>query len=66
MTEILRRLNYSTFLAKFLPDLLLGASAGIFQRALVDELEMIRTQIGMHNRSESGHSAWDALYNTTP
>jgi hypothetical protein len=26
---------------------------------------MIRTQMGTHNRSVSGHSAWDALYCTT-
>jgi hypothetical protein len=26
---------------------------------------MIRTQMRMHNRSENGRSAWDALYDTT-
>jgi len=48
------------------PDSLLGVSAGICQRALVDESGMIRTQMGTHNRSENGRSAWDALYDTTP
>jgi hypothetical protein len=48
------------------PCLLLGVSAGIFQRALVNESEMIRTHMGTQNRSESGRSAWDALYDTTP
>jgi hypothetical protein len=32
--------------------LLLDVSAGIFQRALVDESGMIRTQMGIHNWSE--------------
>jgi hypothetical protein len=27
---------------------------------------MIRTQMGTHNGSESGRSAWDALYDNTP
>jgi hypothetical protein len=39
------------------PDLLLGVSAGICQTALVDESGIIRTQMGKHNRSESGHRA---------
>jgi len=56
----------TAFLAKFLPASLLGVSAGICQRALVDESGMIRTQMGTHNRSEIGRSAWDALYDTTP
>jgi len=34
------------------PALLPDVSAGYCQRALVDESGMIRTQIGMHNRSE--------------
>jgi hypothetical protein len=50
MIEILRRQNQRTFLAKFLTALLLGASAGICQKALVVESRMIRTQLGMHNR----------------
>jgi hypothetical protein len=35
------------------PDSLLGISASIFQRALVDESGMIRIQMGTHNRSEN-------------
>jgi hypothetical protein len=27
---------------------------------------MIRTEMGMHNTSDNGHSSWDALNNTTP
>jgi len=50
------------FLAKFPPASLLGVSVGIYQRALVDESGMIRTQMGTHNRSEIVSSAWDALY----
>jgi hypothetical protein len=34
------------------PDLLLGITAGYCQRAVVDEAELIITQIGMHSRSE--------------
>jgi hypothetical protein len=49
----------------FLPASLPGNSAGIFQTAMVDESGMIRTWMGMHNRSENGRSAWDALYDTT-
>jgi hypothetical protein len=45
-------------------DSLLGVSAGICHRALVDETAMIINQ--MHNRSENGRSAWDTLYDTTP
>jgi hypothetical protein len=48
------------------PDSLLGVSAGICQRALLDESGMIRTHMGKHNRSENGHSVWDALYDTAP
>jgi hypothetical protein len=65
MKEIHRRQNSRTFLANFLPATLLGASAGICQRTFVDELEMIRTQMGTQNSSENGRSAWDALYDTT-
>jgi hypothetical protein len=42
-----------------------GVSACIFRRALVAESEMTRTQMGTQNRSEKGHIAWDALYDTT-
>jgi hypothetical protein len=45
---------------------LLGVSAVICDRALVDESGMIRTQLGMHIGSENGWSAWDALYDTSP
>jgi hypothetical protein len=38
------------FFTKILPALLLGGSAGICQRALVDESRMMRTQMEMHNR----------------
>jgi hypothetical protein len=31
----------------------------------VVEPEMIRTQMGTHNRSENGRSVWDDLYDTT-
>jgi hypothetical protein len=54
-----------TFLAKFLPALHLDVSAGICQRALVDESGMIRTQTGAHKRLKNDHGAWDVLYNTT-
>jgi hypothetical protein len=42
------------------------SSAVIFQRALVDKSGVIRTQMGTHNRSESGRRKWDALYDTIP
>jgi hypothetical protein len=66
MTEILCGQNSQPFFAKVLPASLLNVCAGICQRALVDESGMIRTQMGTHNRSESGRSAWDTLYDTTP
>jgi hypothetical protein len=47
------------------PHLLLGVSAGILQRALVDESGMIITYMGIHN-TEFSRSVWDALYSTTP
>jgi hypothetical protein len=34
------------------PDSVLGIFAGTYQKALVDETEIIRTQMGTHNRSE--------------
>jgi hypothetical protein len=49
MKEILSQQKSWTFLAKLLLALLLDVSAGIFQRALVDESGMIRTQMGIHN-----------------
>jgi hypothetical protein len=41
----------TAFTAKFLPVSLLCVSADICQRALVNELEMIRIQMGTHNSS---------------
>jgi hypothetical protein len=46
------RLNSRTFLVKFLCTSLLGVSAGICQRALVDKPGMIRTPMGTQNRSK--------------
>jgi hypothetical protein len=66
MTEILRRENSRKIFVKFPPASLLGVSAGYCQRSLEDESGMIRTQLGMHNKSENGRSAWNALYDTTP
>jgi hypothetical protein len=40
---------------------LLGVPVGFCQGALVDQSGMIRTQMGTHNRSENGRSAWDAF-----
>jgi hypothetical protein len=40
------RQNLRAFLAKYLPASLLVASVGICQIALVDESEMVRTQMG--------------------
>jgi hypothetical protein len=51
---ISRLLNSLTFLAKSLPALQLGVSAGYCQSVLVGELEMIKTQIWTHCRSENG------------
>jgi hypothetical protein len=62
---MLRAQNSQPFLAKFLLLQLLGVCAGIYQRAVVDELGMIRTQLRASSRSENGRSAWDALYGTT-
>jgi hypothetical protein len=42
-------------------DSLLGVSAGIFQRALVDESGMIRTKMATNIRSENGRSVSHAL-----
>jgi hypothetical protein len=60
MTDIFRR-KKSPFLAKLLIRL-----CHIFQRALVGELGMIRTQTGKRSRPESGRSARDAFYDATP
>jgi hypothetical protein len=46
VTEILRRQKLTDILTKFLPYSLVGVSSVIFQRALVDESGMIRTQMG--------------------
>jgi hypothetical protein len=47
-----------------LPASLLGVYSN--QRALIDESEIIGTQIGTVSRSENGSNAWDALYDTSP
>jgi hypothetical protein len=49
--------SVGTFFAKFFPSSLLGVSAGVCQRALVDESGTIRTQMGAQNKSENGRSA---------
>jgi hypothetical protein len=46
MKEILSQQNSRQFLAKLIPDSLLGVSSGYFKRALVDESGMIRTNNG--------------------
>jgi hypothetical protein len=56
--------NSRTFLAKFLPALLLDVAAAI--RTLQDETGIIRNQMETHNRSENVAVAWDALHDTTP
>jgi hypothetical protein len=58
--------NSRPFLAKYLRASLLDVSAVICQRTLVDESEMIGTQMGRHNRSENGRNAREALYDVTP
>jgi hypothetical protein len=45
------QLNQHAFLAKFLHDSLLGMSAGICNRAAVDKLRMIRTQMETYSKS---------------
>jgi hypothetical protein len=45
---------------------LLGVCAAICHKAMVDKSGIIRTQMGKHYSSETGRSAWDALYDTTP
>jgi hypothetical protein len=54
------------FFAKLLLASQLVMCVGICQRAVVDESGSSRTEMGTHNRSAKGRSAWDALYNTTP
>jgi hypothetical protein len=51
VTEIFRRQKLTAILTKFIPYSLVGVSSGIFQRALVDESGMIRTQMGKQNIS---------------
>jgi hypothetical protein len=55
--EILGQQNSRTFLAKFLLASLLGVSAGVCQRALMDESGMIRTHMGTHSSSENGRNS---------
>jgi uncharacterized membrane protein (DUF106 family) len=66
MKPIFRLQNLPPFVAKFFSEFLLGVYAGIYQRALVDESGMMRTQMEMHNRSENACSASDSLYDATP
>jgi hypothetical protein len=47
------------------PNSLVYVSAGICQRALVDESGMIRTQTGHTIDKKMVTVAWDALYDTT-
>jgi hypothetical protein len=65
MTEIFRRQNQRTFLAKFHSASLLGALL-VFDRALVNESEMITALMGMNGILQNCCCAWDALYDTTP
>lgn len=46
MTQILSRQNELTFTFTFLPNWLPGAVAVICQKVMVDDSEMIRTQMG--------------------
>jgi hypothetical protein len=57
MKEILRRQNSTVILRQVSPDLLLGVSAGICLRALVDESGEIRTQTGftIHHKMVAVH-----------
>jgi hypothetical protein len=48
------------------PASLLGASAGICQKTLLERSVIIRTQVETHGRSENGRAAWNALYDATP
>jgi hypothetical protein len=58
---VLKRYNVGkslgTFFVKFFPSSLLGVSAGVCQRALVDESGKIRTQMEAQNKSENDRSA---------
>jgi hypothetical protein len=68
MLKIRAEYDRDTTSAKFknirrqLPGSLLGVSAGVRRRGLVDESGMTRTQMGKHSRSENDHSAWDAVH----
>jgi hypothetical protein len=62
---MLRRQNSAAITRQVSPDSILDVSAGICQRALMDETGMITTQMVTHNRSGNGRSKWDALYDTT-
>jgi hypothetical protein len=58
--------KFTTSSSQVFPDLLQGVFADVCQRALVYESRMIRTQMGTHNRSESGHIARNTSYDITP
>jgi hypothetical protein len=67
MLENIAYYGRDTTAAKFkdiscqLPALLLNISA-----TTREHWWMNWTQMGMHNKSENGRSAWDALYDTIP
>jgi hypothetical protein len=63
MTGILHWQNWRTVLAKFFLASPVGVSAGICQRALVDEQGIIRTQV--ESTIENGLIVLDALCDTT-
>jgi hypothetical protein len=46
--------KFSAFFDKFIPASLLDVSAAYWQRGLVDESGMIRTQVGTQNITKSG------------
>jgi hypothetical protein len=53
--------KFTAIFRQVLPASLPDVCAGYFQRALADESGMITCQMGKHNGSENGRSAWDAL-----
>jgi hypothetical protein len=52
MKQILRRKNLTAISRHVSPDSVVDVSGGNFQRALICESGIIRTQVGSHNRSE--------------
>jgi hypothetical protein len=49
--------KFTTISRQVYSDLLLGVSDAICQRAIMDKSGMIRTEMGMHNKSENDRSA---------